>query len=196
MPRAGDFRTGRHVVFQLYAPFGPCAEVSARCDHRAGLRHPEGGTVEGLRRFRGGASKKQPRARQRPPHDQLPAECGASDSLKGVSAHLLRSANLPQVRNKLGDHFWSPSYCAVSCGGAPLEIVAKYIQSQSRTGSSPSSKAGFPPWESDEIHMCPCTSSVSQPSSSHTWRRRACRTRNRRRCACEPRRRGPAAVPI
>ncbi len=24
------------------------------------------------------------------------------------------------------NHFWSPSYCAVSCGGAPLEIVKKY----------------------------------------------------------------------
>jgi REP element-mobilizing transposase RayT len=26
--------------------------------------------------------------------------------------------------------FWSPSYCVVSCGGAPLEIVKQYIQSQ------------------------------------------------------------------
>jgi putative transposase len=61
------------------------------------------------------------------------------NSLKGVSARLVRSADLPEVRNKLwGEHFWSPSYCAVSCGGAPLEIVAKYIQSQNRTGSSPS----------------------------------------------------------
>jgi len=60
------------------------------------------------------------------------------NSLKGVSARLVRSMDLPEVRNKLwSNHFWSPSYCAVSCGGAPLEIVAKYIQSQNRTGSSP-----------------------------------------------------------
>jgi putative transposase len=60
------------------------------------------------------------------------------NSLKGVSARLLRAAKLPEVQKKLwGDHFWSPSYCAVSCGGAPLEIVAKYIRSQRGSGSSP-----------------------------------------------------------
>lgn len=58
------------------------------------------------------------------------------NSLKGVSARLVRAAHLPLVEKKLwGAHFWSPSYCAVSCGGAPLEIVARYVQSQCRTGS-------------------------------------------------------------
>jgi putative transposase len=28
------------------------------------------------------------------------------------------------------DHFWSPSYCVVSAGGAPLEIIKKYIENQ------------------------------------------------------------------
>ena len=36
-----------------------------------------------------------------------------------------------QIKDKLwGDHLWSPSYCAVSCGGAPREIVKNYIESQ------------------------------------------------------------------
>lgn len=26
-----------------------------------------------------------------------------------------------------GTHLWSPSYCAVTCGGAPLEIVKAYF---------------------------------------------------------------------
>lgn len=53
------------------------------------------------------------------------------NTLKCVSARMLRKQNLPDVRKKLwGEHFWSPSYCAVSCGGAPLEIVKKYIQEQ------------------------------------------------------------------
>jgi putative transposase len=60
------------------------------------------------------------------------------NSLKGVSARRVRAANLPEVRKKLwGDHFWSPSYCAVSCGGAPLEIVKSYIQKQRGGASSP-----------------------------------------------------------
>jgi putative transposase len=61
------------------------------------------------------------------------------NSLKGVSARRLRAADLPEVRNKLwGDHFWSPSYCAVSCGGAPLETIKRYIEKQRGGASSPS----------------------------------------------------------
>jgi putative transposase len=53
------------------------------------------------------------------------------NSLKGVSARRLRAARLPDVERKLwGPHFWSPSYCAVSCGGAPLEIVKQYVAAQ------------------------------------------------------------------
>jgi putative transposase len=59
------------------------------------------------------------------------------NSLKGVSARRLRAARLPDVERKLwGPHFWSPSYCAVSCGGVPLEIVKQYVAAQ--RGSSPS----------------------------------------------------------
>jgi putative transposase len=62
------------------------------------------------------------------------------NSLKGVSARMLRSAALPEVAEKLwGKHFWSPSYCAVSCGGAPLEVVKRYVENQhgGRASSSP-----------------------------------------------------------
>ena len=51
--------------------------------------------------------------------------------LKGASAMRLRRENFPEVRKKLwGAHFWSPSYCAISCGGAPLSIIKQYIQDQ------------------------------------------------------------------
>jgi putative transposase len=53
--------------------------------------------------------------------------------LKGKSAYFLRQEFSKEVRKKLwGDHFWSPSYCVVSCGGAPLEIVKRYIDNQRR----------------------------------------------------------------
>ena len=61
------------------------------------------------------------------------------NSLKGVSARRLRAANWPEVKSKLwGAHFWSPSYCAVSCGGAPLETVKRYVENQRGRASSPS----------------------------------------------------------
>ena len=51
--------------------------------------------------------------------------------LKGKSSYFLRKNYWSQIENKLwGNHFWSPSYCVVSCGGAPLEIVKQYVENQ------------------------------------------------------------------
>lgn len=39
-------------------------------------------------------------------------------------AFYLRKHHWQEVKQKLwGEHFWSPSNCITSCGGAPLEIV-------------------------------------------------------------------------
>lgn len=60
------------------------------------------------------------------------------NSLKGGSSHRLRGERLAEVEHKLwGSHFWSPSYCAVSCGGAPLETVRRYVENQRGGASSP-----------------------------------------------------------
>jgi len=53
--------------------------------------------------------------------------------LKGKSSYVLRREFWPQIKKKLwGSHFWSPSYCVVSCGGAPLDTVKQYIEEQRR----------------------------------------------------------------
>jgi putative transposase len=53
--------------------------------------------------------------------------------LKGVSAHYLRQEFPGHIRKYLWDgHFWSPSYLAASCGGAPLTIIKEYIEQQKR----------------------------------------------------------------
>ena len=53
------------------------------------------------------------------------------NSLKGVSSRLLRQKDYPSIQKALwGGSLWSPSYFAGSCGGAPIEIVKKYIQAQ------------------------------------------------------------------
>ncbi|GAA4608985.1 IS200/IS605 family transposase [Actinoallomurus liliacearum] len=55
------------------------------------------------------------------------------NSLKGVSARRLRQESPAHIRKYLwGDHFWSPSYFAASCGGAPLSIIKEYIDQQKR----------------------------------------------------------------
>jgi REP-associated tyrosine transposase len=49
--------------------------------------------------------------------------------MKGKSSYLLRKKYWTSIKKKLwGNHFWSPSYCVVSCGGASLEIVQAYIK--------------------------------------------------------------------
>ena len=54
-------------------------------------------------------------------------------SLKGVSARRLRQEFLGHIREYLwGDHFWSPSSLAASCGGAPLAVIEEYIVNQKR----------------------------------------------------------------
>lgn len=51
--------------------------------------------------------------------------------LKGKSAYFLRREFGPELQVKLwGKHLWSPSYCVVSCGGASLDVVRQYIESQ------------------------------------------------------------------
>jgi putative transposase len=55
------------------------------------------------------------------------------NSLKGASARRLRHEFPTHIRKYLwGEHFWSPSYFAGSCGGAPLSIVKDYIENQKR----------------------------------------------------------------
>jgi putative transposase len=57
--------------------------------------------------------------------------------LKGKSSYFIRKEFWDLVKKKLwGKHFWSPSYCVVSCGGAPLEIVKAYVENQRTPPSS------------------------------------------------------------
>jgi putative transposase len=61
------------------------------------------------------------------------------NSLKGVSARRLRSEFTSRVnRHIMHGHFWSPSYFAGSCGGAPLSIIRQYIEQQRRPASATS----------------------------------------------------------
>ena len=66
-----------------------------------------------------------------PPRVSVPA---LVNSLKGVSARMpplgVHRAREPGAA--MNGHFWSPSYFAASCGGAPLSIIRQYIEQQQR----------------------------------------------------------------
>jgi len=141
MASASDFRSGRHVVYSLQAhlvfvPKYRRAVITERVflvlrdtwvhvcrDFESELRETgwEADHVHLLVGY--------------PPKAALSK---LVNSLKGVSSRRVRAANLPEVQGKLwGEHFWSPSYCAVSCGGAPLEVIKSYIEQQRGWASSP-----------------------------------------------------------
>ena len=53
--------------------------------------------------------------------------------LTGRTAHAIRREYTGAcVRARMRGHLWSPSYFAVSCGGAPLSIIKQYIDGQAR----------------------------------------------------------------
>ena len=67
----------------------------------------------------------------------LPPNVAISDFVNALKTGISR-----RIRNEFHEHvkkflwgkaFWSRSYCVVSCGGAPLNIVKQYIQNQKGT---------------------------------------------------------------
>jgi len=51
------------------------------------------------------------------------------NALKGVSSRRYGQANFPKPHQQA---LWSPSYFAVSVGGAPIEVLKQYIKDQNR----------------------------------------------------------------
>ena len=54
------------------------------------------------------------------------------NSLKGVSSRMLRKTVPSVARHYWKGVLWSPSYFAASGGGAPLEVIRRYIEDQKR----------------------------------------------------------------
>ena len=52
------------------------------------------------------------------------------NAYKSASSRLLKK-EYPSIRQKLWkDSFWSKSFCLITAGGAPLEVLKQYIESQ------------------------------------------------------------------
>ena len=52
------------------------------------------------------------------------------NAYKSASSRLIKK-EFPEIRQKLWkEYFWSRSFCLISTGGAPIEVLKKYIESQ------------------------------------------------------------------
>jgi putative transposase len=134
MPDPGDYRPGRHVVSAMHVHLafvtqhrgGVFDDAMLRCCQDA--MHTVCADFQAvLREFNGD-----------PDHVHLPVEyppkvavSALVNSLKGVSARRLRGQFTgPVNRASIRGRFWSPSYLAASCGGAPLSTVHQDIEQQ------------------------------------------------------------------
>ena len=54
------------------------------------------------------------------------------NAYKSASSRLLKK-EFPQIKTKLWeDKFWSQSFCLITTGGAPLEVIKQYIINQGK----------------------------------------------------------------
>jgi putative transposase len=52
------------------------------------------------------------------------------NAYKSASSRLIKK-NFPQVKRKLWkEYFWSRSFCLLTTGGSPIEVIKKYIENQ------------------------------------------------------------------
>jgi putative transposase len=52
------------------------------------------------------------------------------NAYKSASSRLLKK-EFPEIRNKLWkEYFWSQSFCLLTSGEAPIEVIRKYIETQ------------------------------------------------------------------
>ena len=130
-----DFRTGRHVVHRLNAHLVLTTKYRRDAIRTDRVRDLLKGVMTSVAADMGATLEAVEADGDHihllisyPPQLALSKLVG---SLKGVSARRLRQQGWPEVRRVLwGGSFWSPSYCVVSCGGAPLEVVRTYVETQ------------------------------------------------------------------
>ncbi len=136
MKPSTEYRSGRHVVFLIHAHLVFTPKYRKRIFEGIHLEAIEGYARKvcedmgvTLVEFNGEAD-----------HIHLlvnyPPKLALStlvNSLKGVSSRLLRK-DYPEIEQYYWKKktLWSRSYFVSSCGGAPLELLKKYIQDQDR----------------------------------------------------------------
>jgi putative transposase len=128
-----EYRTGRHVVYQLHVHLVFVPRYRRKVFD-----------ADALKRLRiifgavcGDFEAKLTQFNGEPDHVHLlvnyPPKVAVArlvNSLKGVSARRLRQERPDISRRYWRGGLWSASYFAASCGGAPISILRQYIESQ------------------------------------------------------------------
>ena len=128
-----DIRTGRHCVFNLHAHLVFVTKYRKKVLTKNILEYLEALFNELCLKFEAelvefdGEEDHVHLLVHYPPKIQLSK---LVNSLKGVSSRLLRKEFASIHRYYWKGVFWSPSYFAGSCGGAPISVIKQYIKNQ------------------------------------------------------------------
>ena len=155
MPDATPFRRGRHVVSQLHAHLVFVTKYRHRVfgdEHLVALEKIMQDVCDDF-----GATLEEFNGEDN--HVHLLVEYHPTvqvsrlvNSLKGVSSRLMRRDFPDLVRHYWrAKRLWSESYYVGSVGGAPLEVVRRYIENQNRPPSGADSPPAFRPGHSRPI---------------------------------------------
>jgi putative transposase len=129
-----DIRTGRHCVFALHAHLvfvtkyrRPVFSAAALAALRARFAAVCTDFAAELKAFDGERDHVHLLVLY-PPKVSL---ARLVNSLKGASSRTLKNEVPSVAAHYYRGVLWSPSYFAASCGGAPLDVIREYIDSQS-----------------------------------------------------------------
>ncbi len=134
MEKSNEMRTGRHCVFLMHVHLVFVTKYRRKVFTKEILVHMEQVFNDVCKDFESVLKEFDGE------HDHVhllinyPPKIAVSklvNSLKGVSSRLLRKEKYPSIEQNLhSGKLWSPSYFSGSCGGAPLEVIKQYIESQ------------------------------------------------------------------
>ena len=135
MVKPTGLRTGRHCVFNMHVHLVFVTKYRRRVFSAAALKHLQAYFTKVCADF--GAELQAFEGERDHVHLLVvyPPKVAVSklvNSLKGASSRLLRKDVPAIARHYWKGVLWSPSYFASSCGGAPLDVIKTYIQSQAR----------------------------------------------------------------
>jgi putative transposase len=133
MDKSNDFRTGRHCVFALHAHLvfvtkyrrnvlTDVAHETLRPIFKKVCEDFDASLVES-----NGEDDHVHLLVEYPPKVALST---LVNSLKGVSSRRLRQQHPDMAGRYYKGVLWSPSYFAVSAGGAPLTMIRQYVENQ------------------------------------------------------------------
>jgi putative transposase len=134
MSKSREIRTGRHCVFKMHVHLVFVTKYRRKVFTKKILKHMQKIFIDVCKDFEAELIEFDGEFDHVHLLINYPPKIAVSklvNSLKGVSARLLRKAEYPEILSNLhGSSLWSPSYFSGSCGGAPLEVIKLYIDSQ------------------------------------------------------------------